>query len=37
MKGTNRKRMREALESAIAERPDVQRRVVVDVDPLSVL
>jgi len=37
MKGTNRKRMREALESAVAERPDVQRRVVIDVDPLSVL
>jgi primosomal protein N' (replication factor Y) len=37
MKGTNRKRMREALASAVAERPDVQRRVVVDVDPLSVL
>jgi primosomal protein N' (replication factor Y) len=37
MKGTNRKRMREALAAAVAERPDVQRRVVIDVDPLSVL
>jgi len=37
IKGTNRKRMREALMSALAERPDLARRTVVDVDPLSVL
>jgi primosomal protein N' (replication factor Y) len=37
VKGSNRKRMRELLLAAIASRPDVQRRVVVDVDPISVL
>ena len=37
IKGTNRKRIREALQSALASRPDLQRRVVVDIDPLSVL
>ncbi len=37
MKGTNRKRMREALVSVLAGRPDLARRTVVDVDPLSVL
>ena len=37
IKGTNRRRMREALVAAIAARPDLQRRVVVDVDPVSVL
>ena len=37
IKGTNRKKMREALQSALAARPELQRRVVVDVDPLSVL
>ena len=37
MKGTNRKQMREALRTAIAARPDLARRTVVDVDPLSVL
>jgi primosomal protein N' (replication factor Y) len=37
VKGTNRKRMRELLLAAISSRPDVQRRVVVDVDPVSVL
>jgi primosomal protein N' (replication factor Y) len=37
IKGTNRKRMREALMSVLASRPDVARRTVVDVDPLSVL
>ena len=35
IKGTNRKRMREALLSALAARPDLARRTVVDVDPLS--
>jgi len=37
IKGTNRKRIREALQEALASRPELQRRVVVDVDPLSVL
>jgi primosomal protein N' (replication factor Y) (superfamily II helicase) len=37
MKGTNRKRLREALQSALATRPELQRRVVVDIDPFSVL
>jgi primosomal protein N' (replication factor Y) len=37
IKGTNRKRMREALMSALAERPELARRTVVDVDPISVL
>ena len=37
IKGANRRRMRETLQAAIASRPDLQRRVVVDVDPMSVL
>jgi len=37
IKGTSRKRMREALMAALAERPDVARRTVVDIDPVSVL
>ncbi len=37
VKSSNRKRMKEALVAAIAARPDLQRRVVVDVDPVSVL
>ncbi|HEY2905446.1 MAG TPA: primosomal protein N' [Vicinamibacterales bacterium] len=37
IKGTNRKQMREALQAAIAARPDVARRAVVDIDPVSVL
>jgi primosomal protein N' (replication factor Y) len=37
LKGTNRKKMRDALRRALATRPDVLRRVIVDVDPLSVL
>ena len=37
LKGSNRKRMRQVLQAAIASRPDIQRRVVVDVDPISVL
>jgi primosomal protein N' (replication factor Y) len=37
VKGTNRKKIREALQAALAARPELQRRVVVDVDPLSVL
>jgi primosomal protein N' (replication factor Y) len=37
IKGTNRKRMREAVMSVLADRQDLARRTVVDVDPLSVL
>ena len=37
VKGSNRRAMREAVLSAVAGRPDLQRRVVVDVDPVSVL
>jgi primosomal protein N' (replication factor Y) len=37
VKGTNRRVMRTVLQSAIAARPDLARRVVIDVDPLSVL
>ena len=37
LKGSNRRRMREILQAALAARPDIQRRVVVDVDPISVL
>jgi primosomal protein N' (replication factor Y) len=37
LKGSNRRQMREALTRALASRPDLQRRVVVDVDPISVL
>ncbi len=37
VKGTNRRKMRESLQAALASRPELQRRVVVDIDPLSVL
>ena len=37
VKGTNRKMMREALQAAIAGRPDLARRTTIDIDPLSVL
>jgi primosomal protein N' (replication factor Y) len=37
IKGTNRRKIREALQAALASRPDLQRRMIVDVDPLSVL
>jgi len=37
IKGNNRRKIREALQAALAARPELQRRVVVDVDPLSVL
>jgi primosomal protein N' (replication factor Y) (superfamily II helicase) len=37
VKGTHRRQMREALVAAIAARPDLARRTVVDVDPVSVL
>ncbi len=37
IKGTNRPAMREALQSVLAARPEIRRRTIVDVDPLSVL
>jgi primosomal protein N' (replication factor Y) len=37
IKGTNRKRMREAVQAALAARSDLSRRVVVDIDPVNVL
>jgi primosomal protein N' (replication factor Y) len=37
IKGTNRRRMREALVRILAARPEIARRTTVDVDPLSVL
>ena len=37
VKSSNRKRMREALVSVIADRPHLARRTTIDVDPLSVL
>jgi primosomal protein N' (replication factor Y) len=37
MKGTHRVVMRKALLAALAERPEVRRRTIVDVDPMSVL
>jgi primosomal protein N' (replication factor Y) len=37
IKGTNRTRMREALLAVLGGRPDLARRTVVDIDPLSVL
>jgi primosomal protein N' (replication factor Y) len=37
IKGTSRRTMREAVLAALATRPDLERRVVVDIDPVSVL
>jgi primosomal protein N' (replication factor Y) len=37
LKGTHRGTMRQALLAALATRPDIKRRTVVDVDPMSVL
>jgi primosomal protein N' (replication factor Y) (superfamily II helicase) len=37
VKGANRKLIRAALRAALTTRPDLQRRIVVDVDPLNVL
>jgi primosomal protein N' (replication factor Y) (superfamily II helicase) len=37
IKGTNRRRIREALQTALGRRPELQRRVIVDVDPMSVM
>jgi primosomal protein N' (replication factor Y) len=36
LKGTHRTRVREALQAALRARPELARRVIVDVDPLSV-
>ncbi len=37
VKSPNRRKMREALQAAIADRPELARRTTIDVDPLSVL
>jgi primosomal protein N' len=37
LKGTTRIVMREALLAALATRPELRKRITVDVDPLSVL
>jgi primosomal protein N' (replication factor Y) len=37
VKGTNRRLIRSALHHVLRTRPDLQRRIVVDVDPLNVL
>ena len=37
IKGSSRRTMREALQRALASRTDLQRRVVVDVDPVAML
>jgi primosomal protein N' (replication factor Y) len=37
VKGRNRRSMREALAAALASQPDLRRRLIVDIDPLSVL
>jgi primosomal protein N' (replication factor Y) len=37
MKGTHRTAMRKAVQTVLAARPDLQRRTIVDVDPMTVL
>ena len=37
IKGTNRPTMRQALQQVLASRPEIRRRTIVDVDPMSVL
>ena len=37
IKGTNRPAMRQALQAALSTRPEIRRRTIVDVDPMSVL
>jgi len=37
LKGTRRTSMREALQQAVSAMPDLQRRVTIDIDPLSVM
>jgi len=37
VKGTNRRKMRETLVAIVNARPELARRTLIDVDPLSVL
>src|SRR4051812_44782239 len=37
IKGSNRPAMREALQTVLSTRPEIRRRTIVDVDPMSVL
>jgi len=37
IKGTNRPAMRQALQTVLSTRPEIRRRTIVDVDPMSVL
>ncbi len=37
VKGTRRATMRQAVQAAVAARPDLRRRITIDVDPLAVL
>jgi primosomal protein N' (replication factor Y) len=37
IKGAQRRNLRRALERALADRPDLRRKVIVDVDPVSVM
>jgi primosomal protein N' (replication factor Y) len=37
IKGTHRRAMRQALQKALSDRPEIKRRTIVDVDPMSVL
>ena len=37
IKGTNRPAMRQAIQAVLSSRPEIRRRTIVDVDPLSVL
>jgi primosomal protein N' len=37
LKGPRRLQLRAALDKALAARPDVRRKITVDVDPMSVL
>jgi primosomal protein N' (replication factor Y) (superfamily II helicase) len=37
IKGTNRPAMRQALQTVLSARPEIRRRTIVDVDPMSVL
>ena len=37
IKGTNRPAMRQALQQVLSSRPEIRRRTIVDVDPMSVL
>ena len=37
IKGTHRPSMRQALIAVLADRPDIRRRTIIDVDPMSVM